>query len=64
MDFAVPAGHRVKLKKREKKENYLNLVRELKKMWNAKVTFIPIVIDALGTVTKVLLKGLENLEIR
>ena len=29
-----------------------------------KVAFIPIVIDALGTVTKELLKGLENLEIR
>ena len=29
-----------------------------------KVTFIPIVIGALGTVTKGLVKGLENLEIR
>ena len=29
-----------------------------------KVTFTPFVIDALGTVTEVLLKGLDNLEIR
>ena len=29
-----------------------------------KVTFIPIVIGALGTATKGLIKGLENLEIR
>ena len=29
-----------------------------------KVTFIPIVIYALGTVTEILLKGLEDLEIR
>ena len=29
-----------------------------------KVTFIPIVIGALGTVTKGLIKGLEDLEIR
>ena len=29
-----------------------------------KVTFIPIVIGALGTVTKVLVDGLEDLEIR
>ena len=29
-----------------------------------KVTIIPIVIDAFGTVTKGLLKGLEELEIR
>ena len=28
-----------------------------------KVTIVPIVIDALGTITKGLLKGLENLEI-
>ena len=28
-----------------------------------KVTIIPIVIDALGTVTKGLLKGLEDLEV-
>ena len=29
-----------------------------------KVTFIPIVIDALGTVTKGLIQGLEDLEIK
>ena len=28
-----------------------------------KVTIVPIVIDALGTVTKGLLKGLEDLEV-
>ena len=32
-------------------------------MWNMKVTFVPIVIGALGTITKGLLKGLEDLEI-
>ena len=31
---------------------YLDLTRELKKQWNLKVTIIPIVIGALGTVTK------------
>ena len=31
MDFAVPADHRVKLKESEKKENYLDFARELKK---------------------------------
>ena len=30
-DFAVPADHRIKLKECEKKDNYLDLVRELKK---------------------------------
>ena len=64
MDFAVPADHRVKLKENEKKDKYLNFAGELKKLWNMKVTFIPIVIGSLGTITKWLIKGLEDLEIR
>ena len=65
MDFAVSADHRVKLKESEKKNKYLNLARELKKkLWSMKVTFIWIVIGALGTVTKGLIKALEDLETR
>ena len=64
MDFAVPADHRVKLKENEKKHNYLDLDRELKKIWNTKVTVIRIVIGALSIVTKELVQGLEDLEIR
>ena len=52
MDFTVPANHRVKLKVSEKKDKYLDLARELKNLWNMKVTFIPTLIGALGTVTK------------
>ena len=33
-------------------------------MWNVKVEMIPIVIKALGTVTKGLAQNLEDLEIR
>ena len=61
--FAVPADHRIKLKESEKKDKYLDLARELKKLWNMKVTIIPIVIGAFGTVTKGLLKGLDDLEV-
>ena len=58
VDFAVPADHRIKLKECEKRDKYLDLARELKKkLWNMKVTIIPIVIGAFGTVTKELLKG-------
>ena len=58
MDFAVPADHRINLKESEKKDKYLDLARELKKkLWNMKVTLVPIVIGALGTVTKGLLNG-------
>ena len=63
VDFAVPADHRIKLKECEKKDKYLDLARELKKLCNMKVTIVPIVIGALGTVTKGLLKGLEDLEV-
>ena len=63
VDFAVPADHRINPKESEKKDKYHDLARELKKLWNMKVTIVPIVIVALGTVTKGLLKGLEDLEV-
>ena len=63
VDFAVPANHRIKLKECEKKNKYLDLARELKKLWNIKVTIIRIVIDAFGAITKGLLKTLEDLEV-
>ena len=40
MNFAVPADHRIKLKESVKKDKYLELARELKKLWNMKVTMI------------------------
>ena len=62
-DFVVPADHRINLKESEKKDKYLDLAKEIKKPWNMKVTIVPIVIVALGTVTKGLLKSLEDLQI-
>ena len=62
-DFAVLTDHWIKLKECEKKDKYLNLARELKKLWNMKVTIIAIVTGAFGTVTKLLLKGLEDLKV-
>ena len=53
--------HRIKLKEFEKKDKYFDLARELKKLWNMKVTIVPIVIGAFGTITKGLLKGLNDL---
>ena len=64
MDFAVPADHRVKSKENEKKDKYFDIARELKKLWNMKVIFIPFIIGAHSTVPKVLVQGLEDLEIR
>ena len=64
MDFAVPVDHRVKVKESEKKDKYLGLARELKKLWDMKVAVISIIIGALGTVTKRSIQELEDLEIR
>ena len=52
MNFAVPTDHRIKLKEWEKRDKYLDLDIELKKLWNMKVTIIPIVIGAFSTITK------------
>ena len=60
VDFAVPADHGIKLNECEKKDKYLDLARELKKLWNIKLTIVPIVIGTFGTITKGLLKGLEG----
>ena len=64
VNFAVLVDHRIKLKEGEKKDKYLDLGGELKKLWNMKVTVIPIVTGALGTLTKGLVHGQEDLEIR
>ena len=63
VDFAVLADHIINLKESEKKDKYLDLARELKKLWNTKVTIVPILIGALDTITKGLLKGLADLEV-
>ena len=60
MDFVVADDHGIKLKECEKKDKYPDLAKELKKLWNMKVTIIPNVIRDFGTVTKGLLKGLED----
>ncbi len=41
-------------------DKHLDLARELKKLWNMKVTIVPIVI---GKITKGSLKGLDDLEV-
>ena len=62
MNFAVPADHKVKFKESED-DKYLDFARELKKLWNMKVTIIPLVIVDQGIVTKGLIKGQEDLEL-
>ena len=63
VDFSVLVDHSQKIKESEKIK-YLDIARELKKLWNMKVMVIPIITDALGTFTKSLEWELKELEIR
>ena len=58
VDFAVPADDREEHKESEKRYKDQDLARELKKLWNSKVSVTPKVIDSLGTVTNGLVQGL------
>ena len=58
VDFGVQAYHGIKLKEWEQ-----DLARDVRKIWNLKVTIISIVIVTFSTVTKGLLKGLEDSEV-
>ena len=61
VDFIVLADHKVKLKESKKRDKFLDLTWELKKLWNMQVTIIPIVvIGALGTFTKGLVSKLHH----
>ena len=59
IDFAIPYDTRVDDTEVEKIEKYLDMARELKKVWNMRVTLIPLVIGALGTTDKALEKRLR-----
>ena len=63
MDFSVQVDHRVKIKESKKIDKYLDLVRELRKLKNIKVTVILIIVGAPGMVSKGLEKALEEKEI-
>ena len=52
MDFAILPNYRVELRESENIDEYLDFASELKKLWNMKVIVIPVVIGALGIVTK------------
>ena len=64
VDFAILADHRVKIKESEKIDKYLDLARELRKLWNKRMIVIPVVVSMLELVLKGLQKRLEELEIR
>ena len=54
VDFDVPVNFRVKIriKRSEKIDKYLDFVWEQKELWNMKVVVILIIVSAFGTVLK------------
>ena len=67
IDVACPFDTRVEKKEKEKFEHYTDLKYELLKVWNTEVTkvyIIPIVIGALGIVTKNVAKYLEKINFK
>ena len=56
--------HRVEIKESEKRDKYLQLLREIKKKQTINVTVIPIVIVKIRTIPKELVHGLEDFEIK
>ena len=64
IDVAVPWDSRIRSKEREKIEKYGDLKREVAAMWGMKkVIVIPIVVGALGAVSKELDKYIEKIGI-
>ena len=60
IDLALPYDTRVYDKEVHKIEKYLNLAWELKNVWNMKVTGVPLVVGALGTLAKAQGKRLKT----
>ena len=60
IDLAIPYDTRVYDKEVHKIEKYLNLAWELKNLWNMKVTGVPLVVGALGTLAKAQGKRLKT----
>ena len=51
------------MKEIEKIEKYQDLARELRKLWNMKVSIIPVIVGALGTTPKNICKRMEDIGI-
>ena len=64
MGFSVLEENTVKIKESRKTDNYLELLRELRKLWKMRVSVITIIIDAFKTFSKGLENGMKKFRIR
>ena len=63
VDFAVPYNANVAKKEKENVDNYKNLAAEFGRMNGVKVEIVPLVVGALGVVSKDLVKWLKRLDV-
>ena len=61
-DFALPADHRVKIKENEKRDKYLDLAGELRKLWNIKAMVKTIIIGAHIIIIMTIIIIINNFE--
>ena len=60
VDVAIPADRNVVQKEVETKLKYKSLCIEKQRMWNLKCTILPVIIGAIGIVTRSFRKNLET----
>ena len=58
--MAIPADRNVVQKEVEKKLKYKSLCIEIQRMWNLKCKIVPVIIGAIGIVTKGLRQNVEG----
>ena len=63
IDFAIPGDQNIAIKEQEKADKYQELRIELQKVWNVKVVVIPVVIGALGTMSKKIHQYIKQIDI-
>ena len=65
IDVAIPGYKKTIGKEKKKIEKYQNLKREIQRFWNLKkIDVIPVVLGALGSVTKNLWKYVDKIGIK
>ena len=61
IDVAITGDRNVTKKEAEKILKYKDLITKIQGMWNMKATVIPLIIGAIGTISKSLRKYLSNI---
>ena len=63
-DFAIPADHGIKIKGSKNLNEYLDFARELKMLWDIKVTVMRLIVGTFRTILTNMEKRLREMKIR